>query len=169
MNRTDLLGWTLAELALALLFALLAIFGSSYRAELKRIRLLEAQSKNVIPAAESERIRAENIALKEQLEASRKNLKSKITPPCSELDKNSGPLFTVTVYSRDSFGVGGKKFSMEGILKEYAGPLADAKKRGCVQQVRVNFQAGISAGDFDYAFRRLGSNFYPASLGEIRE
>lgn len=168
MIRTDLLGWTLAELALALLFALLAVFGPSFGAEVRRIKLLEAQSKNAISAAEAEKLRAENLALREEIDASRKNLKSRITPPCAELDKNSSWLFTATVRSRDSFGIAGKTLSMQEILREYAKPLADAKKRGCVQQVHVNFQAGISAGDFDYAFRRLGSYFYPASLGEER-
>src|SRR4051812_24781825 len=100
-----MLGWTLAELALALLFALLAAFVPSYRAEVERIKRLEAQSKNSIPAADVEKLRKENADLRSEIEASRKNLRSRLTPPCVELDKNSGWLFTATVTSRDSFDI----------------------------------------------------------------
>jgi len=163
-----MLGWTLAELALALLFALLAAFIPSYRAEVERVRRLEAASKNELSATDAEKIREENIALRLEIESSRKNLKSKITPPCAELDKSSGWLFTATITSRNSFEIEGKTLALDGILKKYADQLADAKKRGCVQQVHIYFMSGISAGDFDYATKRLGAYFYPASLGEWR-
>ena len=166
MIRTDMLGWTLAELALALLFALLAAFIPSYRAEIERIKKLEAASKNEISAADAEKLRQENAALRAEFEASRKNLRSKIMPPCSELDKNSGTLFTATVTSRNSFEIGGKTLTMDGILRKYADQIADAKKRGCVQQVRIYFSSGMSAGDLDYATKRLGGTFYQTSLGE---
>jgi hypothetical protein len=169
VRQTDLLGWTLAELALALLFALFAAFAPSYLAEVKRIQQLQAAAKNSVSRDEAEELRLENIALRLQLEASRKDLRSKITPPCSELDKDSGTLFTATVESRDFFEIEGKTMRLDQILRKYANQLADAKARGCVQQAHIYFDPTISATDFDYATKRLGMYFYLGSLGERPE
>jgi Tfp pilus assembly protein PilE len=166
--RTDLLGWTLAELALALLFAFFAAFVPSYVAEVQRIKRLEAEAKKAVTAADVEKLRKENSDLRSGIEASRKDLKSKLTPPCAELDKNSTWLFTATVTSRDSFDIEGEAFTLDGIERKYAEQLKEAKRRGCIEKARIYIKAGMSAGDFDYAYKRLGSDFYLASLGEKR-
>jgi hypothetical protein len=163
-----MLGWTLAELALALLFALLAAFVPSYRAKVVRLERLEAGSKKSLPAADIENLRKRNADLQSEIEASRKNLKSRITPSCAELDKNSGWLFSATVTSRDSFEIDGETLALDGILKKYADQLADAKRRGCIQQARIYFDPSISAADLDYAYERLRMRLYLDYLGERR-
>lgn len=181
MIKSDLLGWTLAEIALALLFALLAAFAPSYRNVAMRNKGLEEEIKNAASlAAENDRLRAENLALQSELAAlrlenaelrsmsvaPRSDLKSIVLPSCAELNKNSDWLFTATVIAEDSFEINGRALTLAGIRKEFAEQLADAKKQGCVQRIHVSFEEGMSAQVYDSALKGLRRWFYPTSLGQ---
>ena len=167
MTKSDLLGWTLAELALALLFAIFAIFTPTIQRLTLRAKGLEQENKRTHELiAENEQLRREEATLRASINASRANLKSKLTPPCSELDKSAGWLFTATVMGPDSFEIGGAPLTLAKIRERYSSDLADAKKKGCMQRIRINFEGTMSAQTYDLAKRRLDTLFYSASLGK---
>lgn len=174
MNKSDLLGWTLAELSLALLFAFLATLSPSFRHNMAQNKQqVDAANKittlitqNVHLESENTALRSENSDLHSMFTASRIGLKSKQLPSCAELNNNSEWLFNTTIISEDSFEIAGKMFTLNDIRQKYANDIADAKKQGCVQRIQVSFDGEMSARVYDSAIKRLKQLFYPTSLGE---
>jgi hypothetical protein len=166
MTRIDIVGLSLAEIALVLLFCFVAVFAPAYARLDRKLQVASAQPNE---AAELKKklaaTEAENHALKHELEGYRRNLRSKATPSCTEISKASGPLFTAIIQGEDRYEVNGESFSLASLTQHYSDALADAKKNGCVHSIRVYYGNGVSVSDYDYALRRIEQVFYDTKLG----
>ncbi len=163
MNRTDIVGLTLAEIALVLLFSFLALFVPAYARlnhKLKRsgatdVVRLQADLKNATAA---------NAILKAEIEKSHRNLRSAAMPTCAELDKADW-LFTVVIRGSDVYEVNGNKYSISMLLQTYTRELSEANKDGCRHRVKVYYGKDVSLPEYDYALRRIEQYFYDLKLG----
>jgi hypothetical protein len=167
VNRSDLLGWTLAEIAFAVLFALLAALLPSYKIAVQRnLRLDTENKKTALVTEELKKVKEQNAVLQKAVDESRKNLRSRVLPSCAEKDRTPEWLFTATITSGQTYTIDGQQYTIPALLQKYGTQVEAARKRECVEQVRIYYKTGISARDYDEGFRRLGQLFYPMSLGE---
>jgi hypothetical protein len=173
MTRADLVGWTLAETAFVLLFAIVAAVLPSYEHTLTKNKQLEEDQnrtlkQNLPLARQVLDLRAQNESLKATIEESTKHLRSKARPPCSELDKSKGYLFTATITSANSFEVNGQVYTAEQLISHFAEPISEAEKLDCVEQVRLYFRSGLTADEFQSARNRIELYFYPKVISSVR-
>lgn len=166
MNRSDIVGLTLAEISLALLFSFILIFAPAYsraQRELDSSRANKATAEDLqkkLAAAD-----AENARLHEELENSRHNLRSVVTPSCVEINKATDWLFAATIRGADSYYVSGQQYSLNDLLTKYASALTQAKRDACIQRIRIHYGVGVPLPDYDYALRRIEEHFYTLKLG----
>ena len=166
MNRFDIVGLTLAEISLVLLFSFIAVFLPAYghvRKELDSIKaatMLTGDIQKQLADAKSE-----NVRLQQEIENSRRNLRSVATPSCFEINKTTGWLFTAIIRGADRYEVLGQEFTFASLLAKYSSNLTQGKQDGCRQRVRIYFGNGVSVADYDYALRRLEEYFYDSKLG----
>jgi hypothetical protein len=162
MNRSDIVGYTLAEIALVLLFCIVAVFAPAY-ARLRK----QANPKEKIAETQQElsRANAENAQLRKELQDSRHNLRSVAMPSCAELNKSSDWLFTATIRGIDDYEIAGRSYRLADVLKNYSAPLDQARRDGCRHRIRVSYQAGLDANDYFQALTRIEETFYTLKLG----
>ena len=162
MNRFDIVGLTLAEVSLVLLFSFVAVFLPAYghlRKELSAKTTAEDVQKQLLAANHK-------IAqLQQEVDNSRPNLRSVATPTCVEVNKATGWLFGAVIRGADSYEVLGEQFTLDTLLAKYAPALAQAKQDGCRHRIRIYFGQGVSVVDYDFALRRLEEYFYDTKLG----
>jgi hypothetical protein len=164
VSRSDIVGWTLAEISLALLFAFLVLLIPAY-ARLNR-KLNDSSKPDV--AAELKNVVAENKVLKAEIEKSRRNLRSVATPSCAELGKASDWLFTATIRGSDSYDVGANRYTLAGLAQAYSHDIAEATRNGCRLRVKLYYGAEVSAAEYDAALRKIEQRFYDLKLGSER-
>ena len=163
MRREDIVGLTLAEIALTLLFFFLAVFAPTYarlNRKLKAINLIDvARLQTELKAAE-----AENETLKAELEKYRPNLRSAAVPSCAEINKADW-LFTTIIRGSDTYDIDGVSYSIGNILATYSKELSDARQNGCRHRIKVYYGAGVSLDEYDSALRKIEVYFYDLKLG----
>lgn len=162
MNRFDIVGLTLAEVSLVLLFSFIAVFLPAYGHihEQLAARTTPGDLQKQLLAAN-----ASNTRLQQELENSRPNLRSAATPTCVEVGKATGWLFAATIRGADTYQVLDQPYTLDDLLHKYAPALAEAAQAGCRQRVKVYLGQGVSAVDYDDALRRLEESFYDTKLG----
>jgi hypothetical protein len=164
--KSDLVGWTLAELSLAILFALFAAFAPSHQeaVELNR-KLAEADQHAAQLISENTKLTQEQKEIQAEIENSHRVLRSAMTPSCWELDHKSDWLFTATINSEDSFEIDGANLTLAQIARQYSDQLDYAEKLKCRQRVHVEVGPAVTAREYDLGLRRLGQHFYVVSIG----
>ena len=170
MSRSDIVGLTLAEIALVLLFSFLALFVPAY-ARLNRtltksgaLNVAKLQTEVNNATAANERLKAENERLKTQIDKSRPNLRSAAMPTCAELN-NADWLFTAVIRGADAYEINGNRYSLSTLLQAYATELSEASKNGCRHRVKVYYGKDVSLPEYDYALRKIEQSFYDLKLG----
>ncbi len=169
MNRIDIVGLTLAEIALVLLFSVLAVFAPAYQRSQRELRANNLTSATVRDYKEKLRAaEAETVNLKEELEKHRRDLRSVATPSCVEIDRAKDWLFTVTIRGADQYEIGGHELNLRELLDKYSAALELARKEACIHRIRLHYGTGVSGEDYDLALRRLEEYFYTRKLGPKR-
>jgi hypothetical protein len=168
MRRIDVVGLSLAELSLALLFAFLAITLPN----LERLKHLEKVSRDRADDAErklSDR-KAPTLAAKAGMSVAKgaqdAKLRSAARPSCIEMKVADGALLSVTINGVDEYAVEGLgSVSLIELTKQYSGALDEGLRLGCVHVAEVYLAPGISAVDYDSALRKIESYFYTRKRG----
>jgi hypothetical protein len=174
MRHIDIVGLSLAELSLALIFVVLALpppgSDSSHSQAAAAIR--QAGQLNLQLAGANRQIaelQAEKYRLQGRVDAfnaSRPNLRSVALPSCAEIKLTSDWLFTAAIQGQDRYEVEGVgTVTIAQILERFHNEMEEGRIHGCVQRVRVRVGKNISAEDYDFALRRLEQYFYPKKLG----
>lgn len=165
MSRSDIIvGLTLAEIALVLLFSFLALFIPAYSRLNRKVKLngsidvakLQTDLKNATAA---------NDRLKAEIEKSRRNLRSAAVPSCAELN-NADWLFTAVIRGSDAYEVNGNRYSLRTLLQTYAPELSEANKNGCRHRVKLYYGKDVSLPEYDSALRKVEQYFYDLKLGQ---
>ena len=163
MARIDIVGLTLAEITLGLLFSFLALFAPAYASLYHRVQAANP--------TELERLKTENAQLTERNSrlqdqvASLISMRSKALPSCIEASKADGYVATLTIRGRDAYDAGDGVYTLELLTQKYSLEIANAKQAGCVQAVLVYYGSGVSVDDYDLALRRIEQVFYDAKRG----
>lgn len=163
MSRNDIVGLTLAEISLVLLFSFLALFVPAY-ARLNR-KLKQSGAVDVAKLqTDLKNANASNESLKAEIENSRRNLRSAAMPTCAELNKADW-LFTAVIRGSDSYEVNSNRYSLSTLLQTYAKELSEASTNGCRHRVKVYYGKDVSLPEYDYALRKIERSFYDLKLG----
>jgi hypothetical protein len=165
MNRFDIVGLTLAEISLVLLFSFVAIFVPSYARARKELDAQANKATNSDIEKQLIAVNAENARLQQELQNSRKNLRSVVTPSCVEIGKATDWLFTAIIRGSDAYEVQGEQYTLDALLAKYSPALIQAKQNGCVHRVRIYYGQGLSGLDYDYSLRQIEEHFYTQKLG----
>lgn len=165
MQRTDIVGLTLAELALVLLFCMVTVVKPVHSTRnqdaVASARKDLAEQKSLVLA-----LTKENDALRARFSAERPNLRSKQIPSCREKGIVTDWLFVTTIRERNLYDIqGGVTVTLEKLLGLYSPRLTKAAQQGCVESIEVYLGKDVSAVDYDYALRRLEEHFYTAQMG----
>ena len=159
MNRFDIVGLTLAEVSLVLLFSFIAIFVPAY-SRARKVPDTGALEKQLAAAT------AENVKLRRELdEASRRNLRSVVAPSCVEVGKATDWLFEAIIRGADDYEILGQQYTLGDLLAKYSSAQAQAKQDRCIHRIRVYYGMGVSVSDYDHALRRIEEDFYSQKLG----
>lgn len=156
MNRFDLVGLTLAEVALVLLFFVIVVFVPRTQSNTQ-----PGVSKEAFEALERENdeLRADAAKLREELLKYRPNLKSQVTPSCVEVKKATGWLFNVTILGPDRYEVEGQSLTLGALMQKYGSAISQGKQDQCVHRIRV-YAGNVSLPAYDEALRKLEDVFY---------
>ncbi|SRR5216684_3441107 len=165
MARTDIVGFTLAEIALVILFAVLVLFLPQKGTQENEVQALKQKIKSL---EESESALKQRIASlekeRQRFQSPRADLRSKAVPTCFEIDKTDW-LFSVIIRRNDVFEISGKEMSLSDILKSYDSQMKSAKAKGCMHRIQVFYDPEISITDYDTGLRRLEAWFSTAKRG----
>ncbi len=164
MSRTDIVGLTLAEIALVVLFSFVAIFIPAYSRLSRKLRAYHAPDVATLQSA-LKTAADENEKLKAEIESSRRNLRSAAVPTCAELNKADW-LFTAVIRGPDSYEADGVAYSLSELLRRYSSDLSEASEEGCRHRVKLYYGRQVNLADYDYALRRIEQHFYDLKLGE---
>jgi hypothetical protein len=164
VTRIDIVGLTLAEIALAMLFCFIAVFAPSYARATQEIKRRPEPKELAELKRKNEDLQREI----EKLKGSIRDARSKQTPSCIELGKARGPLFTVTIRGGNEYEVEGSSLTLETLRASFSDALLDATRNKCVHSIRVNYGAEVSVQDYDLALRRIEQSFYTTKLGQRR-
>jgi hypothetical protein len=162
-RQFDIVGLTLAEVALVLLFSFLVLFVPAYARLNRRIKQSGAVDVAKLQTDLTNAL-AENARLKAEIDKSRRNLRSAAMPTCAELNKADW-LFTAVIRGADVYEVNGNKYSLDRLLQTYATELSEANKNGCRHRVKLYYGKDVSLTEYDYALRKIEQSFYDLKLG----
>jgi hypothetical protein len=164
MSRSDIIvGLTLAEIALALLFSFLVLFVPAYTRLNRKLKLY--RTVDVVKLQNDlKNATATNESLKAEIDKSRRNLRSAAMPTCAELNKADW-VFTAVIRGSDAYEVNGNRYSLSTLLQTYATELSEAKKNGCRHRVRLYYGKDVSLPEYDSALRKVEQYFYDLKLG----
>ena len=164
-RQFDIVGLTLAEVALVLLFSFLVLFVPAYARLSRRVEQSGAGAVNVAKLqTDLKNALAENARLKAEIDKSRPNLRSAAMPTCAELNKADW-LFTAVIRGADAYEVNDKTYSLGTLLQAYAPELSDASKNGCRHRVKLYYGKNVSLPEYDFALRKIEQSFYDLKLG----
>lgn len=170
MIRNDVVGLTLAEIALVLLFGFLVLLLPSYARLSRELKTRSApdlralQMKLAEATAENERLKLENEQFRAEMATTRRHLRSEQIPSCAEIN-GADWLFTAVILGSDAYGVSGHQYTLQSLLQTYSGPLAEAQAEGCKQRVKVYYGKDVSLPEYYSALRQLEDYFYDKKLG----
>ncbi len=161
--RIDIVGLSLAETALVLLFGVFAALLAG-KAEEGRVTQQVSTQREQITTLERN-----NADLKQRMAILLPKLRSSAFPSCAEVGKAQGWLFTATVRGRDTYDIGGDSLALASLLTLYSKQLRESDEGECRQRIRLYVGKGVSGAEYEYAMRRLGQYFYIGYLGEQTE
>jgi uncharacterized coiled-coil protein SlyX len=167
-NGSDIIGYTLAEIALVLLFALVAVFLPSYSKASKQLKEVEKANRQVAEQREEVRLLKSQLAELQTRTADEPraaDLKSKQTPSCKELGVDTGFLFTATITSADTYVVNGQEVNSDQLRNMFRDALNVAARKQCKESVRVFYSARVSTAEYDEALRKIEQLFYVSRGG----
>ncbi len=192
MNREDVIGITLAELTLVLLFIFIIIFfvtssaghdNQALKEALTSQEDLIAMQLEEIAALKSDRDRiteshAREIDRRSQtierltnalsgLRAENEQLRSKFKPSCYERGYAPSVIGSVLILGADRYSIAGKETDIAGIRKHFAKELTTAEAVGCVQTIRTNYSGKISLDEYYAGLRKLERLFYISKGGKL--
>lgn len=158
MNRFDIVGLSLAEIALVLVFVVLAIFAPAYSHVQKELSFTKR---------DAESLRTKVGDLQKQLDdmkrfkAERPNLRSRATPSCFELNKTTDRWLTsIVVNGVNRYEVGGRQLTLKELLSEFSSEIAQGKRDDCRYSIRISSGKDVSGVDYQLALMQLGQTFY---------
>jgi hypothetical protein len=160
----DIVGFTLAETAFVLLFAVFAALLAEKTEEshaLKQVNSQLGQLTRLQQDLNSER--QSNAELSGQIATFK--LRSRAFPSCAETGKVSGWLFTATVRGRDAYDIDGTLFTVSTLTAAYAKQLREASEASCRQRIRLFVGDGVSGEEYEYAMRQVAQHFYIGYMG----
>jgi hypothetical protein len=164
--RIDVLGLTLAETALVLLFAIFSALLASKAEENRALKRATGQQEQI--AALQRDLNSErqsNSDLSRRMAALLPKLRSSAFPSCAETGKAQGWLFTATVRGRDAYEIDGDRLTLADLIKKYSEPLREASTAECRQRIRLYVSNEISGEEYEYAMRRVSQYFYVGYMG----
>jgi hypothetical protein len=171
MSRLDIVGLSLAETALVLLFVLLGAFAPAYahlkhifRSDNAEIAHLNAQ---LAKAQQNLSTAQDHLAmLQQEFAADRPKLRSRATPSCFELNKTSDRwLFTLVVRGADKYEVDGRIFTFPDLLKAHSREIEQGHQDDCRFSIKIASGDDVSGMEYEAAEIRLGQVFYMTQAG----
>jgi len=162
MNRFDIVGLSLAEISLVLVFVLLAVFAPAY-SRVSREAQTKTHDVDVLRAKVTELQKQvdESASLIKQFGAERPNLRSIATPSCFELNKTPNRwIGSVIVRGVNVYDLNGKQLGLTDLLSEFSDEIAQGKRDGCRHSIRVSSGEGVSGMEYQSALMQLGQTFY---------
>ena len=164
-GRNDITGYTLAEVALLLLFAIVAIFLPKYSKLTAELRAEAARNQGSVSASDADKMRAEMLALKEKLAQIRPGesaagLRSRQTPSCVEKKVASGPIFVAVALPSGKYLVGGEALTANEIRSRFASEIAVGEENECRQRIQLGYTSGMSADQYYEAQVQMENMFY---------
>jgi hypothetical protein len=173
MRHVDIVGMSLAELSLSLLFVVLALLPPSSPDELSsaRTQLATVSSQLAIATKHIDELSAQSKQLQGFTRmtadgAAARHLRSITLPSCAEKKVRNDWLFTTVVRGEDLYDVQDiGTLNLQQILDRFKRELDEATLAECVQRIQVRVGNDVSAIDYDLALRRLEQHFYPRKLG----
>jgi hypothetical protein len=169
LRRGDIVGYTLAELALALLFAFIVITLPSRLRVQKTNSELQNKVQNL--NAQVALFRQENDDLKRRsitkspVFPAKTILRSTAPPSCVQIGLTNETLFTMVIRGRDSFEVNQTLYGLSGLLAKFDQDVSAARAAGCFHSIKVLVSPTLGAGDYDFALRQIEQSFYTKKLG----
>jgi hypothetical protein len=160
MKGVDIVGLSLAELSLALVFVVLVLARPSQKAELAAARKSIEELKN-----DNKQLQAAIERLRRSQESSTPGLRSPSLPSCEFVHLAREQLFTIVIAGRNEFRLSDATVTLPELLTRYQKDLQSAIGAGCVHRINVLFTNDISAPDYDQALRELDKHFYVRKLG----
>ena len=160
-RRDDVLGLTLAEVGLFVVFILLLVgltkpdLAEKLRGAEEMIRTLDMRLNHARAnwAAARERIRF--------LQGQLQELQSPQRPSCREAGVADGFLFSLTIEGRQRLRLaGGQLFTFPELLEFFRSDLEDANRGRCVHAISVSYIPDVSIDAYDAALRELEQHFY---------
>lgn len=167
-NGSDIIGYTLAEIALVLLFAIVAVFLPPYSKASQQLKEVDKANREVAKQREEVRLLKNQLAELQTRSANEPraaDLKSKQTPSCKELGIESGFLFTTTITSADTYVVNGEYVNSDQLRNMFREALNVAASKQCKESVRVLYSARVSTAEYDEALRKIEQLFYVSRGG----
>ena len=158
-GTSDIVGYTLAEIALVLVFCVIAMDTHAVTGLKKQLRTAQD---NLFAA--QRQLSAQAKLVSKRIDQPTK-LRSSAPPSCFETGFDRNWLFTTTITGRDSFEIGSNVLTFDQLMARYANQIAASKANGCVPRIQVAFSPGIQVIDYDQALKRLEGQFYPRRLG----
>jgi len=172
MNRIDIVGLTLAEVALTLLYAIVGLWlpartgGDETQALRERGVALQGEIRKLErTVGDQEEKLAEKQRTIDQFSAPRPGCRSRAAPSCAETGFSPRLLFTTVIRGSDSYEVAGRIVSVREILTAFEPEIAAAKQAECVHRIGVAVSRDLGGVDYDAALRRMEQYFYLRKLG----
>ena len=167
-GTVDIVGYTLAETALVLVFVLIVVYAPESRKVQKLQGELQTTRHDLDAALEKQAREQEHPRPIQRKVIDRTALRSAAPPSCVETGVATGWLFTATVEGRDSYRINGVKLTFDELQQRYQTNVTEARDAGCFHRVKVYFTPSITSVEYDEALRKLEELFYTRKLGVER-
>lgn len=168
----EMIGLTLTELALNVLFALVLLNPLNRGPDLK-MEMEELKRKNEVCdkalADVGDRLSKMTAELKSCNEE-RAHLKSTMRPSCGEPQYGRMEyLFTAVVMDSKTYSISGTVYSYSELLQRFKGERNKASRIGCVARVKVAWRIGLDLDEFNAGHQKLQQEFYTTVIGVSRQ
>ncbi|MGO9575930.1 MAG: hypothetical protein ACLPTQ_16570 [Terriglobales bacterium] len=162
----DIIGFTLAETAFVLLFAVFAALLAEKAQEGRAHKQVGGQLDQISRLqSDLNSERRSNAELSERIATLLPKLRSSAFPSCAEAGKTQGWLFTATVRGKDMYDIEGTVFTVSALTAAYSKQLREAREADCRQRIRLYVGRGVSGEEYEYAMRQLAQYFYIGYMG----
>jgi len=161
-HQKNIIGWTLFELVVLLVFFVYPNYVSKKESSNKEVQNLQNTLNRA--AQKIQNLKEESGELKTRLEdlEKKEELKSKQLPSCIEKGLAYGFLFQVKIIGEDRYHIGNKEFTSIEILNFYQSDIEYAKQNGCVHSIWVESDTDIDASAYIAALKKIQMSFYTA-------
>ena len=163
-HSETILGLTLAELSLFIVFSMTLLFVIQSRDKTDKEDLQETLAQ----------MQKEKELLEEKLETERtqlRNLKlrSAAKPSCTNERFGMDILFDTVVVAKREFNISGDRYTFRQLRRRYSKQLNEAEKLGCVHRVRVSFRQVLDADAYNDSLKALDTLFYVKKLTAVKD